>query len=137
MTSYSSLDEVYQSSSTEPSINRTENPQSYDMHRSYYAHVKPAQHQLGLVGGNEVAGIAGSRVDLESDLLGITRPWSWCAPQQHQPPTSAVISRKNRKGAVTVDATPVPIKEYQMWAYPVVLGPEAVKSEVCQRPEKY
>jgi hypothetical protein len=137
MTSYSSLDEVYQSSSKEPSVNRAENPQAYDMHRSYYTHVKPAQHQLGLVGGNEVAGIAGNRVDLESDLLGITRPWSWCAPQQHQPPTSAVISRENRKGAVTVDATPVPIKEYQMWAYPAVLGPEPVKSEVCQRPEKY
>jgi hypothetical protein len=136
-TVYSSLQEAFQSSSKEPDVNRDVNPQIYDMHPSYYVHVKPAQHELGLVGGNEVAGITGNRVDLESDLLGITRPNSWGTPQHHLPPTENVIRRENRKGTVEVDVTPVPLKQYQLWAYPATVGPEPVKQQVCQRPEKY
>jgi hypothetical protein len=137
MSAYSSLEEAYNSSSKEPNVNREENSQSYDQNPYHYAHVKPAQHQLGLVGGNEVAGIVGNRADLESDLLGITRPWVWCPALQHQPPKDNIIARKNRKINIQVDATPVRIKKYQMWAYPSVLGPEAKPQEVCQRPEKY
>jgi hypothetical protein len=134
---FSSLQEAYQSSSKEPDVNRDINRQSYDMHPAYYVHVKPAQHELGLVGGNEVAGIVGNRVDLESDLLGITRPNSWGVAIHHLPPTENLISRNNRKGALQVDATPVPLKTYQQWAYPATVGPEPVKQQVCQRPEKY
>jgi hypothetical protein len=132
-----SLDEVFQSSAKEPAVNRAENSQVYDQNAMFYTHMKPAQHQLGVVGGNEVAGIKGNRVDLESDLLGITRPASWCTDLHHLPPKGDEISRKNRKITLSVDATPVPIKEYQMWAYPSVLGPEEKPVEVCQRPEKY
>jgi hypothetical protein len=135
--SFSSLQEAYQSSSKEPDVNRDINRQVYDMHPSYYVHVKPAQHELGLVGGNEVAGIVGNRVDLESDLLGITRPNTWGTNQKHLPPTDSMIQRANRKGVVQVDATPVPLTQYQLWAYPATIGPEPVKQETCLRPEKY
>lgn len=131
-----SIEEVFQATG-EPEINRKDNQQLYEQFPTAYVHVKPAQHILGLVGGNEVAGIRGNRVDLESDLLGITRPNSWATELHHLPPTSDTIERQNRKIGIQIDATPTPLKEFQLWAYPATVAPQPVKQQVCMRPEKY
>lgn len=118
---------------------KKENPQAYDERSEYVQHVKAARHVLGLVGGNEVSIIKGSMVDLESDLQGITRPNTDCPGREHKPPTkgSTEIQRTNTKGSLTIDTTPLKLPVYQMWAYPVVIGPEPLVKESCARPEKY
>jgi len=116
---------------------RTENPQAQDELPSFVQHVKEARHILGLVGGNEVSRAQGNTVDLESDLLGLTRPTTNSPMREHLPPTTTVIRRVNAKGEFIVDATPVHLPVYQQWAYPSVLGPEPLVSKVCMRPEKY
>ena len=118
---------------------KKENPQSYDQRREYVQHVKAARHMLGLVGGNEVSIIQGSMVDLESDLQGITRPATHCPKREHKPPAAGAtqIERKNTKGTLVIDTTPLKLPAYQMWAYPAVIGPEPLEKESCARPEKY
>lgn len=134
-----SLSEAY---SSYPNVDaerneRLENPQHYAEHYSVVRHVKERRHILGLVGGKEIGTIAGEQVDLESDLLGITRPNSDATYRHHLPPTSSKITRKNPKIHLKIDATPVPLPGFQQWAYPSALAPEPLRKETCSRPEKY
>lgn len=116
---------------------RTENPQAYDEFAALNQHPKEARHILGVVGGNEVSRIAGVQADLESDLLGITRPNTWSAQRKHLPPNGTTIERENPKTSLKIDATPIHLPVYQMWAYPTVFAPEPLQKETCHRPEKY
>ena len=117
---------------------KQENPQVYDYIVSEYEHVKPKRHILGLVGGNEVYDIKGSRVDLESDLMGITRANTWAAFREHLPSSNPnMIERKNPKNTLTVNAIPVVRKEYQMWSYPATFAPLTFKKESCMAKNKF
>jgi hypothetical protein len=117
---------------------KEENPQVYDRYVSEYQHVKPKRHILGLVGGNEVYEIKGDRVDLESDLLGITRPNTWGTFREHLPTNNTdEIQRKNPKNTISINATPVNREEYQMWSYPAVFAPQTFKNETCKQKQKF
>ena len=117
---------------------KTENPQVYDRSVVEVVHVKPKRHILGLIGGNEVYEIKGNRVDLESDLLGITRPNTWGTARHHLPSKNPnVIERKNPKNEIQVNGKPVPREEYQMWSYPEVKAPLAFKRETCMAKNKF
>lgn len=125
---------------------KKENPQTYDMLKSYGENPKPTQHILGLVGGNEVPFTNRLiQVDTESDLRGITRANTFCPQRQHQAPFAqfklganpGVIERKNPKQTVAIQVATQPLKQSQMWAYPATLAPESFVIETCQRPEKY
>lgn len=58
---------------------------SYTQMPVKFEHPKQCRNALGLVGGSEVSNITGNIVDLESDLLGITRTQSKCIGQQYTP----------------------------------------------------
>lgn len=117
---------------------KTENPQRYDQLPEFVRHVKERRHVLGLVGGNEVSRAAGDAVDLESDLLGITRPISNATPRHHLPPKGKTeIIRENPKMTLVIDTTPVDLPAYQQWAYPAVMAPAPLEKQTCSRPEKY
>jgi hypothetical protein len=133
-----SITEAYSAPNADAERNeRLENPQYYPEPESVVRHVKERRHVLGLVGGKEIGGIVGNQVDLESDLLGITRPNSDATYRHHLPPTSSKIQRSNPKLALTIDAAPVPLPTFQLWAYPSVMAPEPLRKEFCHRPEKY
>lgn len=133
-----SLSEAYPSPNTDAARNdRLENPQSYSNDASYVRHVKERRHILGLVGGNEVSRIAGSQADLESDLLGITRPNSDATYRHHLPSKANEIVRENPKSNIKINTASVHLQEFQQWAYPSVLAPVPLAKETCYRPEKY
>jgi hypothetical protein len=136
MTSY---EEAFESKSLKTATERAENAQSYDHAIYAYQHTKEARHILGLVGGNEVSGIQGNRVDLESDLLGITRPNTRAPSRQHAPLYlhQETLERKNAKTSLTINIKPAHLPTYQMWAYPAVLAPEPFRHQACQNPEKF
>ena len=133
------IQEAFSPATMKTPTEKTENPQAYD--QPYYAfdHVKAARHVLGIVGGNEVSGIQGNRVDLESDLFGITRPITRGTARQHLPPKvqDPAIQRVNAKGKIDINIRPVHLPTYQMWAYPATLAPEPFKTEACQQPHKF
>lgn len=116
-----------------------ENPQAYDQTPFAYVQKDPKRHILGTVGGNDVSLIKGNRVDLESDLLGITRPNTWCNTREHLPPyiKDTSIKRTNPKINITIDVKPKHLPVYQMWAYPATFAPLPLENKVCRQPEKY
>lgn len=119
-----------------------ENPQGYEQLKVFGEHVRPTQHRLGLVGGNEVPYANRQlQVELESDLRGITRPNTFCPTRQHLPkdfsPHVASITRIVPKQTTSVKVVNTPLTQSQMWAYPATLAPEPFVIETCKRPEKY
>ena len=117
-----------------------ENPQTYDLLKSYAEHPKPSQHTLGLVGGNEVPyETREKQVNIESDLRGITRANTFCPTRQHLPKDdlTTAVKRDTPKQSVTIHTSGTPLKPSQMWAYPATLAPEPFTINVCNRPEKY
>jgi len=93
---------------------------------------------LGLVGGNEVSRADGHMADLESDLLGITRPNTWGTDRQHLLQSNVdKISRENPKIHISINATPVSLPAFQQWAYPSVIGPIPLEKLTCVKPEKF
>jgi hypothetical protein len=133
------LSEAFPTTSLKAGDERKENPQAYDQLLNVFQHKKEARHILGLIGGNEVSAIQGNRVDLESDLLGITRPITWGNEREHQPPRvhDTLIERKNPKNDLQINILPIHLKAYQMWAYPATIAPPPFVKETCGRPEKY
>ena len=119
---------------------KEENPQSYELLKSYGEHPRPSQHLLGIVGGNEVPYQNRLlQVETESDLRGITRSNTFCPKRQHQPLLHNVskIVRNTPKEKVTVPVVTKPLSNSQMWAYPATAGPENFVIQTCDRPEKY
>jgi hypothetical protein len=133
-----SLSEAYQSvNSTANRNDPYENPQAFQRIVSEVEHPKTARHMLGIVGGNEVSLTKSNWVDVESDLQGITRPNTDCATRKHLPFTGSIVVRKNPKNDFSITTEMDHLPSAQFWAYPSVIGPQPLKTEVCVRPEKY
>ena len=119
---------------------KKENPQTYELLKSYGEHPLPAQNMLGMVGGNEVPYKNRMlQVETESDLRGITRANTFCPSREHAPLGSHVqsIYRNTPKEKVTIPVVTKPLPNSQLWAYPATLSPETFVIETCARPEKY
>jgi hypothetical protein len=101
------------------------------------------RNALGLVGGSEVSNISGNIVDLESDLLGITRVQSKCIARQYQPacalggagcpdtPPSFTFRNKSTGEVRTVNTTPRNLPTCQYTTYPGVGTPTPLKTGTC------
>jgi hypothetical protein len=101
------------------------------------------RNALGLVGGAEVSNIEGNLVDLESDLLGITRVQSKCIARQYQPacalggpgcpdtPPSFSFRDKSTGAVRTVNTTPRNLPTCQYTTFPGVGTPQTLKSGTC------
>lgn len=118
---------------------KKENPQTYELLKSYGENPKPSQHMLGLVGGNNAPYKNRQlQVELESDLRGITRANTFCPGRQHHPLGQVQsIERNTPKEKVTVPVYTQPLNRSQFWAYPATIAPEPHTIETCARPEKY
>ncbi len=101
------------------------------------------RNALGLVGGSEVSNISGNMVDLESELLGITRSQTKCAARQYQPacplggegcpdyPPSFVNVNKSTGAQEMVDTTPRHLPTCQMQTLPGVGYPKDLTVATC------
>jgi len=118
---------------------KKEDPQHYDQLTSQLVHPDPKRHILGLVGGNEASLIKGNLVDLESDLRRINIPNTFAPWRQYQPPQKGdnEIVRNNTKTQQKINIQKEHLPVYQMMAYPGVVAPLEMVSEVCMKPEKY
>ena len=101
------------------------------------------RNALGLVGGTEVSNISGNLVDLESDLLGITRVQSKCIARQYQPacplggpdcpdtPPDFSFRDKSTGEVQTVRTAPRDLPTCQNTTLPGVGAPAVLKSGTC------
>lgn len=102
-----------------------------------------ARNALGLVGGSEVSNISGNLVDLESDLLGITRVQSKCIARQYKPacplggpgcpdtPPSFTFRDKSTGEVRAVNTTPRDLPTVQYTTFPGVGTPQTLNSGTC------
>ncbi len=108
-----------------------------------FEHPDKCRNALGLVGGSEVSNISGNLVDLESDLLGITRVQSKCIARQYQPacplggpgcpdmPPSFSFRDKSTGVVRVVNTTPRNLPTCQMTTLPGVGAPAKLKTQTC------
>ena len=137
MSSLNSYFEAYDKPSSHM-FEKKENPQVFDRLVEEYQNDKSKRHILGLVGGNDAYEIKGSRVDLESDLMGITRANTWGTARKHLPSeTPDSINRDTPKEKISINATPVKREEFQMWSYPAVYAPLPFKIDSCMPKNKF
>jgi len=116
---------------------------AYTQLPSKFENPNKCRNELGLVGGAEVSNISGNLVDLESDLLGITRVQSKCIARQYQPacplggtgcpdtPPSFSFRDKSTGAVQSVDTRPRNLPSCQNVTLPGVGTPAVLKSGTC------
>ncbi len=116
---------------------------SYTQMPLKFEHPKQCRHALGLVGGSEVSNIGGSIVDLESDLLGITRAQSRCTGKQYTPscplggpgcpdmPAPFSFADKATGAITTVDTSRRDLPTCQFMTFPGIGAPKPFTVSAC------
>lgn len=102
-----------------------------------FEHPQKCRNALGLVGGSEVSNISGNMVDLESELLGITRSQSKCITKQYKPacplgsggecpdfPPTMTYTNKSTGEKVAIETKPLNLPTCQMQTLPGVGYPK-------------
>ncbi len=116
---------------------------SYTQIPEKFYHPNPTRNALGLVGGNEVSNISGSVVDLESDLFGITRSLTKCAPREYIPacplggkecpayPGTRTFVDRATGASISIDTSPKTLPTSQFTTYPGVPNPAVLTTKVA------
>lgn len=116
---------------------------SYTQIPAKFENPHKCRNALGLVGGSEVSNISGNVVDLESELLGITRAQSKCISRQYKPTCALggmgcpdvqpalTFTNKSTGAKEVIDTTPLHLPTCQMTTLPGVGYPSALKTETC------
>ena len=74
---------MYDTCQSQKRVIESESQLDYLLNPVKYENQNKCRHQLGLMGGANVSHIQGNLVDLETDLLGITRKYSLCPNQKY------------------------------------------------------
>jgi hypothetical protein len=122
---------------------QSENMFAYTQIPAKFEHPNKCRNALGLVGGSEVSNISGNLVDLESDLLGITRVQSKCISRQYTPacplggpgcpdvPPPFSFRDKSTGEVRNVNTAPRDLPTCQFATYPGVGNPKTLKTNSC------
>jgi hypothetical protein len=96
------------------------------LNKDIHEHTKKCRHQLGWLGGNNVSHITGNLVDLESDLVGITRNISKCCNNAYVPSKDGKIYNDK---TTPIDTTPRHQPHCQAIAYQKIPLPQALRPD--------
>jgi hypothetical protein len=108
-----------------------------------FEHPQKCRNVLGLVGGSEVSNVSGNIVDLESELLGITRSQSKCISRQYKPvcplggegcpdfPPTITYTNKSTGEKVAINTKPLNLPACQMQTMPGVGYPQNLNVNTC------
>lgn len=135
---------------TDASLSRTEQSigtLGYMMNPQKYENFNKCRMELGVVGGSEVSNVEGNLVDMESDLLGITRKASLapnkkylskCAienPNNCQPENIRIMNTPNQKGR-TINTKLVHLPNCQFINYKPVPLPDPIMVPACPKQKR-
>ena len=119
---------IYDTCAYKHELTQSVGPLEYVLNPMKYENCNKCRMELGLVGGSAVSHVKGNLVDLETDLLGITRKASLC-PSQKFTSACAVGNMANcQPGNITImgdhcgqkrviDTTPIHLKSCNMVRY--------------------
>ena len=117
-------------------LNESVGPLEYQLSADRYENCNKCRMDLGVVGGTSVSHIKGNLVDLETDLLGITRKASLCPTKKFTSacalgnmanckPGNITINGENCGQKRVIDTTPVHLKSCNMVRYkPTAMPPK-------------
>ncbi|KAG2485353.1 hypothetical protein HYH03_015934 [Edaphochlamys debaryana] len=114
-------------------------PIDYVLNPIKYEHCNKCRMELGLVGGTAVSHINGNLVDLENDLMNITRPSTRCPDYKYHPgmPGEPIMTPKDpemscgRKRNPMVDTTMTHLAPCQMVQFPEIPHPPVPAPFTC------
>ena len=111
------------------------NQLSYTLNPLQYVNPNQCRFELGVVGGNNVSQVKGNLVDLESDLMGVTRKNPYCISNKYKNACATQnLHECGRENIVidgpgctmprAIDTTPIHLPSCNMFRYkPVPLPP--------------
>ena len=76
---------IYDDCAYNTSLNESVSPLNYILNPFKYENCNKCRNELGLLGGTNVSNIRGNIVDLENDLIGLTRLASDCPSKKYHP----------------------------------------------------
>jgi hypothetical protein len=123
------------------------NQLQYTLDPVKFYHPEPCRMQLGVVGGNNVSQIKGNLVDLESDLLNITRKYSECPSEKFKSlcenldlneckPKNIVIDGPGCNNPREVDTNMIHLPPCNLFRYKPIPLPQAMDFPDCPDRQK-
>lgn len=125
---------MYDTCEYQTKLNESANTLNYTLNPMRNENCNKCRMELGTVGGANVSHIKGNLVDLETDLLGITRKASLCPTKKFTSncalgnmancqPEPIQIQGENCNEKRVIDTTPVHLKACNMVRYPSIPMP--------------
>ena len=117
------------------SARMSQTPSEYILDPIRFENENKCRNEFGLLGGTNVSHIAGNMVDLESDLMGITRPATQCPSLKYSKPKGNVIMPKNYMKFADVPKIDTSLKHLdscQMINYPPLETPSVPLNPSCR-----
>lgn len=123
----------YDACAYQTSLNQSVSPLSYMLNPIKYENCSKCRNELGLVGGAAVSNISGNLVNLESDLLGITRTNTKCPSEKYHKTVNNQIVYKQKGGndISTINTTLMHLPSCQMIDYKPVPSPSPPVFSQC------
>lgn len=110
-------------------------PLYYELDPIKYDNVNKCRNEIGLVGTPQVSHTRSNILNVENDLLGITRPYSKCPSFKHSPADFPFVQRKEMYKPIThpkLDLNPsMHLYPCQHHAYNAVPIPASMSSSSC------
>lgn len=118
------------------------NQMQYTLDPVKYYHPNPCRMALGIVGGNNVSQIQGNLVDLESDLMNITRKYSECPSEKYKSlcenldlneckPKNIVIDGPGCDASREISTEPIHLPSCNLFRYKPIPLPPALDLPSC------
>ncbi len=119
---------IYDTCEYQTRLNESSNTLNYTLNPMRNENCNKCRMELGTVGGTNVSHIKGNLVDLETDLMGITRKASLCPTQKFTSscavgnmanchPGNITIQGENCGSQRVIDTTPLHLKSCNMIRY--------------------
>ena len=133
---------IYDTCEYSHKITESVGPHENVLNQLQYENDNKCRVEFGVVGGNNVSQVKGNLVDLESDLLGVTRKNSLCPSKKFMSrcaigdpnncqPDNIVIDGPGCDPRKTVETSLVHLKPCNMFKYKPVPLPPALQLPAC------
>ena len=112
-------------------LNENTNILKYIINPVRFEHPDKCRPELGIVAGPNVSQVKGNVIDLESELLGITRNLSKCAVSQVKPLAQSPIILNDK--TKPIDTTKKHLRSCNLFTYPAVPMPTPQQYNRCKK----
>ena len=115
----------------EKSLKESKSVGCYQMYGGKYVNNRQCMIDFGILGGNTVSLFNGNLVDLESDMMGISRPATLCPSHKFTPRCNEPCSGGLPSGPINCNAELIHKPSCQLICYKPVVYASAPQASIC------